>query len=371
MVDSDTLPENPGEWHTLIARHGLEKSTIHTVDLASASKIGLDQFLLLRVLWKEHRGRKDLIKFLGLQHWMREAQKELLGLQSWSKYCSSFGAGERIPEGTFAIVRHYQLEATKTDGTPTPTMFDTPIARRTRGQLFQQVQLKMRNTHLSTPTPKSTNVPENWSYLESDDEDEPTPYRVETPVPRELVNIMYPPTKDEQIVNTALIVLLNALTIHLDSFSSKWTLHRKAFIATFGDAAFEARTDGYLNDHRGKPSVIVEVKPVMRSAKLSAIMMQESAQMVAWIKSDDYKTQRNCMMRLHISLFVNVAKCDDAYLDHLNNARPSSEEATPSFLTMHQFGPWDTLNAAHMKELGPILLAISLLADYESKHRKD
>lgn len=288
------LPKTPVEWHTLIAHRGLEKSTIHTVDLASASKIGLDQFLLLRVLWKK-KPRKDLIKFLEIQGWMRKAQKELLGLQSWSKYCNSFGAGERNPEGTFAIVRHYQIEATKTDGTPTPTMFDTPIAKRTRGQRVQQIQLEMRNMHLSTPTRKSTNVPENWSCSESEDEDEPTPDRPETPVPHELVNVMYPPTKDEQIVNTALIVLLNALTIHLDSFSSKWTLHRKAFIATFGEAAFEARTDGYLNNRQGKPSVIVEVKPVMRSTKLSAIRMQESAQMIAWIKSDDYETQRKCM----------------------------------------------------------------------------
>lgn len=296
MADSKIdLPKTPGQWHTLIAQRGLEKSTIHTIDLASASKIGIDQFLLLRVLWKERQKAQDLIKFVGLQDWMKKAQKELLGLQSWSKYCSSFGAGKQIPEGTFAIVRHYQLEAAKTDGTPTPTMFDTPIARRTRGQLLSKVQLKMRNTHLSTPTPKGTNVPQNWSTSESDDEDIPTPCRAETPVPPELVNVMYPATKDEQIVNTALIVLLNALTIHLNSFSSKWTLHRKAFIATFGDAAFEARTDGYLDDHQGKPSVIVEVKPVMRSTKLSAIRMQESAQMVAWIKSDDYETQQNCM----------------------------------------------------------------------------
>lgn len=102
-------------------------------------------------------------------------------------------------------------------------MFDTPIARRTHGRLLQQVQSKMRDTHLSTPTPKSTNIPENWSASESDDEDIPTPPRAETPVPQELVNVMYPPTKDEQIVNTALIVLLNPLTIHLESFSSKWT----------------------------------------------------------------------------------------------------------------------------------------------------
>jgi hypothetical protein len=134
MADSKiSLPETPGEWHKLLAKRGLEKGTIHTVDLASASKIGLVQFFLLRVLWKKHEKRKDVINFLGLQDWVKKAQKELLGLQPWSTYCSSFGISKRIPEGTFAIVRHYRLHAAKTDGTPTPTMFDTPIDKRTRG----------------------------------------------------------------------------------------------------------------------------------------------------------------------------------------------------------------------------------------------
>jgi hypothetical protein len=30
-----------------------------------------------------------------------------------------------------------------------------------------------------------------------DDEEIPSPYRPETPVPQELVNVMYPPTKDK------------------------------------------------------------------------------------------------------------------------------------------------------------------------------
>lgn len=34
-------------------------------------------------------------------------------------------------------------------------------------------------------------------------------------------------------------------------------------------------------------------------------------------------------------------------------------------MTMHQFGPWNTLDATHMSHLGPIMLAISLRADDE------
>jgi hypothetical protein len=68
-------------------------------------------------------------------------------------------------------------------------------------------------------------------------------------------------------------------------------------------------------------------------------------------------------------IYVNVAKCDEGYLNHLKSTQSSTADTPPSFLTMHQFGPWDTLNAAHMKELRPILLAISLRADFESKRQ--
>lgn len=63
---------------------------------------------------------------------------------------------------------------------------------------------------------------------------------------------------------------------------------------------------------------------------------------------------------------MTVAKYDEDYLDYLNNEETSNANKSPSFLTMHQFGPWDTLIASHVRELGPILLAISLRADEES-----
>lgn len=115
----------------------------------------------------------------------------------------------------------------------------------------------------------------------------PSPFRPMTPVPKELASVLYPPSLDEQIVNCALVIFLNALTIHFD-IDSNWTLHRKAFKAVFGDASFEARVDGYLK-HRGDPRVIIEVKPASRSSKELSIQMQESAQVVAWIKSDAHK----------------------------------------------------------------------------------
>lgn len=149
---------------------------------------------------------------------------------------------------------------------------------------------KFADLILETPSRSSAQAPSTPVLEELDesvlyDEDALSPFEPISPVPKDLQNVLYPPTRDEQIVNTALINFLDALTIHF-SFSSNWTLHRKAFTATFDDARFEARTDGYLDDAYGSPSVIIEVKPMIRERKLVAIQMQESAQMVAWLKAD-------------------------------------------------------------------------------------
>ena len=106
-------------------------------------------------------------------------------------------------------------------------------------------------------------------------------------VPHELQKEMFPPTKDEQIVNIALLVFLNALTMHFDiSQRWKWTPHRKGFVPQFRDGSFHAHTDGYLHDEQETPYALIEVKPVVRAGKQNLIQMQESAQMVGWIMSE-------------------------------------------------------------------------------------
>jgi hypothetical protein len=95
---------------------------------------------------------------------------------------------------------------------------------------------------------------------------------------------MYRPTKDEQIVNTALMLLLNALTMS-QGLRVSWTMHRIPLRAIFDPHSYEARTDGYLSDGKGNPHVLIEVKPMERNRRQPQIRMQESAQMVAWIKA--------------------------------------------------------------------------------------
>ncbi|PYH91021.1 hypothetical protein BO71DRAFT_401708, partial [Aspergillus ellipticus CBS 707.79] len=187
-------------------------------------------------------------------------------------------------------------------------------------------------------------------------------------VPEELQRLMFPPTKDEQIVNTALVVFLNALTIHFPLIKRcDWTVHRKAFVPQFEEAKFESRTDGYLDDGKGNPYALIDVKPIIRAlTNQSRIQMQEGSQMASWIKIDiDAHLEK---LRVHVSqnrheVFITIAEYDKGYVSYLRKTPANNEH--PSFLTMHQYGPWNTNNAGDMKKLGPILLALTLYAEDE------
>lgn len=290
------LPQKFSEWEKETITMGLRDQTVHGAKLVSASKIGYEVFILFQILWIRYRSTDNLHSLLpGIEKWIKKADTMLKSYQSWDAYCRGFD-GRNLNEGTFAIARYYQLEVVKTEDKAEPEDLVTPIAHRTRAHAT--MDQRITKSHLQTPT-KSTGDVEMMDVEEFDsDEDEididetpeipsSSPFRPVTPVSKELANVLYPPSLDEQIVNCALVIFLNALTVHFN-IASNWTLHRKAFKAVFGDASFEARTDGYLN-HAGQPKVILEVKPASRYAKESLIQMQESAQMVAWIKSDTDK----------------------------------------------------------------------------------
>ncbi|KAL4947655.1 hypothetical protein BDW69DRAFT_204182, partial [Aspergillus filifer] len=274
--------------------------TIHGAMLDSASKFEFEQFLL-RVLWVES-----------------EARRLLKVYKSWDVYCREFFL-RNIEEGSFAVARHYQREVANTKDKADSTSYQTPIARRTRLAL----DVSLAKVYLETPS-KSTGAAKVPSTPRHES---PSPYRKETPGPKELENVRYPPTLDEQIVNTALVIFLNALTIHFQ-LTSNCTLHRKAFQGEVRRRGF--RSHGYLS-HGSNP----------KSSKESLIQMQQSAQMVAWIKGDSETAALANTSRIHVSqdrheIFITVAVYDGDY---------------PSFMKMHYIRSLNTLNANHMQAL--------------------
>ncbi|GAB1204501.1 hypothetical protein APSETT445_003156 [Aspergillus pseudonomiae] len=92
-------------------------------------------------------------------------------------------------------------------------------------------------------------------------------------------------------------------------------------------------------------------------------------------------------------IFLTFAEYDHKYLAYLKNkpfqiepsetgksqnkasghelsAHQTPDTGASSFLTMHQYGPWDTQQRSNMAGLGPILLAISLYAEGEIQAKK-
>ncbi|KAE8372159.1 hypothetical protein BDV26DRAFT_286178 [Aspergillus bertholletiae] len=367
-----------------VARLKLGDKTAHGADLASASQMGFEQSLLLRAYGRCMRST----------HYTEH--------RSWQIFCDDF-APAVVPEGDFAIARLYQLEEEKTKNSASSHQPVTPIARRIRPRQIEKscpwgipetrfreylelltLQPVDPNIYYSKTVSEALTKLEEW-YINRIRTEHTTTFYLDK---NWLANVLYPPSRDEQVVNSALVVFLNALTMRFN-FLPSWAMPRIALIAQFQEQ----------DDSRGRPSVLIEVKPASRSTDQTAIQIQQSAQMVARIKSNgDLAKSRK--LRFHVSqdrhqIYVSVAEYDDDHLAYLNNAvsaqdeqadqeectgdkpgekrseepseKPGEKPAKPplSFLTMHQFGPFDTQIASHMRQIGPVLLAITLRAEAE------
>lgn len=91
--------------------------------------------------------------------------------------------------------------------------------------------------------------------------------------------------EDEQIVNTALVLLLDGIIMTNPEVAVEATLARKQF--HFADL-WTARTDGSLRDldEPERIRAIFEAKACSRNKKEPSIRRQETGEMVCWIFSD-------------------------------------------------------------------------------------
>jgi hypothetical protein len=156
----------------------------------------------------------------------------------------------------------------------------SPVAHRTRSKLTSLLR-KVMNTPTRKPnvrteerdlfvTPLKQRL-ESFSF--SNDDSSPVAQQSTrtdvpdsaSPVSKDIM-AQYPPANDEQIVNVALVLLLNAVTMHFVP-NADWTFHRRAF--QIGNKksgkGFEARVDGFLRRlSDDKVMAILEVKPCVR-----------------------------------------------------------------------------------------------------------
>lgn len=189
---------------------------------------------------------------------------------------------------------------------------------------------------------------------------------------------LWEPTADEQIVNDALGLFLRAVTINLPGAQCRWCVARLAFKVSFGTAHMEARTDGYLGytgeNISGQAIAILEAKSRVRAKERRpehSIYMQESAEMVAWIREDQKEPMRhrlpplggNGKRRLLIAqdrheIRVVIATYDRDYERYLRSTDASSLPV--SLMTMQEYGPFLITSSTNMRHLAIFIIGFCL-----------
>jgi len=323
-----SLPSTKADWEKEAKKLGVLSTDIHRLTkVTSASSIELEQFFVLRVLWRVHevlpklennildfhrghdqdaRGSHDGSSVLD------RVRGYLNGYKSWLDYLENLESGDPSLRGVkdigiFTLVQYYQsrVMTAKDANSENSTPKFEPISRRTRSGLPSLE----RRSPLETPSRIRQHTHEIDFDLELEDSDADESFQTLEHVTPASITLSIP-AKDEQIVNTALVIFLNAITVLHPSFSKpssnvEWTMKRIQI--TFGK--WVARTDGYLRCG-DRIKAILEVKPFVRRKDTDGIQKQESAQMAAWVRQNP--NDGICIVRdgHSIERYVKSHHCD-------------------------------------------------------------
>ena len=226
----------------------------------------------------------------------------------WANYLKLISSKLNYPLptlGTFALVIHYQLmvESIPEKRDEWQPSFFSPPSKHTRskdtfqlGQIQREAQQQRKKESEQTPSKagavRATDgvafankfaglISSSSLVTPSVEESARLPY-MSPMTPAGLHSFeFFPSTKDEQIVNTALVTFLDAITIHHREIKARWTFERKEFKCMNDQGAgYKAKVDGFLYNPKDElPMIILEVKPCIRGTgrKANSIRMQEGS----------------------------------------------------------------------------------------------
>ncbi|PYH59762.1 uncharacterized protein BO96DRAFT_486307 [Aspergillus niger CBS 101883] len=364
------------QWRTLAKKNNVEGVNIYNLeDYDSGSKINDPQYLSLRALWKF----RPINEFKPCE-WgilgVEEARASLMKLEHWADFLQAIPLEVSVEEilpikhslGKFELIWYYgQLICCAPSAPDTEENLDfTPLSKRLRER---KLKSHGRETSEQTPThrvrqeqgdklreqkptdqscidaPLSKLSPEGqgsqFPGTPSTDLDPDTPADDQKGDPSYKEQRRFPRVSDEDLVNLYLLALASVVTLSVEGVNAHWSPERKGFKVCDenGEKLYEARIDGHLFlSNSRETKVIVEVKPVMRDES-PRVMMQETAQMAAWIHADRDVIQEDTRVEQRHEIYLIVAEYTADCVDYLTN--PGRESACKSFLTMNQFGPWE------------------------------
>lgn len=312
------IPETEDDWAGQMRAEGLTGQTMHGQAFKSASKFTWKSFLTLRILREPFKPKKFNFETVGLnQDLIKKAEEKLRPYGSWGSYCESFRRGQKPKEGNFFLAKLFQDQTVEIRSNGV----SSSISRKDTRSMAQDED--SRQEPPQTPTKSGGMITGENVFAEIEGAVQSvegrevffTPSIPGSNVSSEYIpdDVQYTMTIDEQIVNTALLNLLKAITENFSDISHHWTIHRNALHATVKERElYEARTDGYLSGNSGSSiRALVEVKAAVRSKKLDEIFMHESAQMVAWILNQPEEYLKMPGRYVRCSYYSQYAKLTD------------------------------------------------------------
>ncbi|RAH84553.1 hypothetical protein BO86DRAFT_441325 [Aspergillus japonicus CBS 114.51] len=172
------------------------------------------------------------------------------------------------------------------------------------------------------------------------------------------------PTGDESIVNTALVLFLNAAASLVRSSQCEFTMVRVPFTAKFNHATFRALTDGALwvrstEAIRG----IIEVKKAQRSKIGARVTMQEAAELVGWIMNSQpweeaFSGYKCLICEDGDEVWLSFAKPTETYAAYLRDGTVDED----ALLIVERYGPYVVDQEEDMRTLLYTVVAIYLRA---------
>ncbi|KAJ3493179.1 hypothetical protein NLG97_g4894 [Lecanicillium saksenae] len=414
-MTTQKLPGTHARWLTAWQDNAVAYQSIHTfTDALSASKIEFPQYILLRSLWKKVEVTRAslLTQHVSMAH-IKAAEAELGKFNDWRAYLDAIRDGcKTTKNGSLALVRYYQHLCLNTHSSPddggNDKIDNSPMQTRSRTRPPAQAQsdniseysessvefasahaqtaswlsVQQGETALNFPSTPNRNLTSGFASLtlsatrrrrgESgngsnwSDNPENRPKKFQA-------------VKDEQIVNTAIIILLNVLTISFSQTVGEWSLHRHPLCVqnNASEKVFEARVDGIFTVE-GEIRSILEVKPYLRDQNAAAevaVCMQETAQMAAWISTHppvdalqnpkEQKYHRLMLAQDRHEIFVSVASFIGTYVRYICGEMDQAEYEESltdgeGFLTISQQGPYDAGSWEDMNTIGILILAFSM-----------
>ncbi len=234
----------------------------------SGSKITKKQYLLLRVLWSVNHFDPEK---LDLGETYNDARQLLGQFSPFLNYLDSVKNAQPIAPfqkhdttdlGIFNLPRHYQLEVEGVDEnddsqkvviTPTTSLAQTPALQTLTGLSTSALdtrrgerRIETLMSNLSHPRALAVTTEQDVDDIMMDTGQDPKSMIQSTSSLSAIspaVNtdgIRFPPTVGEQIVNHALVLFLQALSMKFPLIKSTWTPYLLSLTAKFATASFVA-----------------------------------------------------------------------------------------------------------------------------------